>query len=44
MGFYQFMERYDIPTVVLRLLLTAVCSGIMGTHITSDSFGRAYLF
>ena len=30
MGFYQFMERYDIPTVVLRLLLTAICSGIMG--------------
>lgn len=30
MGFYQLLETYDILAIIIRLLLTSVCSGILG--------------
>ena len=30
MTFYQWLETYDILAIVLRLLLTSVCSGMLG--------------
>ena len=30
MGFHQLLETYDIPAIMLRLLLTSICSGVLG--------------
>ena len=30
MGFYQWLETYDILAIIIRLLLTSVCSGMLG--------------